>query len=208
MSKQDVEQYIREQKHNTRSIDDHVKISHEMWEHVIPPGNKGLKASEFEESLGLDLDYDVGTSLDHLEEIDIVDAHFESHNEWHPLAEWKGDDGEIVFGDELDAAVREAIDALVEQMSNASGSGDTPAVVDGGATAVRRVVADEFDYAPEKIDDYLQENNEDVDTLNKAVQAVKESDQVVVTDDYGEIDFIPRAYYYTLTSKAVRLYEK
>ena len=203
-----VEREIRTRKRNTDSVEDQIKIIHAMWEAGIGPASEGLRAGEIEEELDLDLEYDVGTSLGHLEDIDLIDASFKSNNEWHPVAEWKGEGGEIVFGDDLDNAVREAIEALIDHMPDVPGPGDETAVADGGATTVRTVVADEFDYVPEKIDDYLRANNEDVDTLNKAVQAVKESESVSVRDDYGEIDFIPRAYYYRLSKRAVDLYEE
>lgn len=208
MSKDTIERVIRTLKQRTHSVADQVKILHALWKHSIGPTDEGFRAAETEGVLNLDLEYDPGTSLGHLKDIGLVDTYFKSHNEWHPVAQWKGDDGEIVFGDELDAAIREAIDALIDQMNGIPESGESAIVADGGATTVRSVVADAFDYEPEKIEDYLREHNEDVDTLNKAVQAVKESDDVSTTDDYGEIDFIPRAYYYRLAQDAVDLYER
>lgn len=208
MSKTLVERVIRWLKASARSIDDIIAIAHAMWDYGIGPDSKGLRVAEIEEALDLDLDYDPKTSVGHLEDLELVDAHFESHNEWHPVAQWMGDDGEMLFGDELDAAIREAIDALIDQMSDVSETGDTPAVADGGGATVRTVVADEFDYAPEDIDDYLLEHNEDAETLNSAVEAIEEAEGVSTNEDYGVVDFIPRAYYYRLTKRAVNLYER
>lgn len=173
----------------------------------IGPGHDGLRAAEVEEDLGLELKYKVDTSLHHLTDIDILDAYFKANTEWFPKPVWRGDDADFVFGDDLEEAVREAITAIRDHMSEIPEPGESGVIADGAGFTVRRVVAEEFDYDPNKIDDYLRQHD-DVDTLNKAVSAIKESDEVSCRDDYGEIDFIPRAYYYRLTERAVRLYER
>lgn len=208
MTYEHVEHEIRSRKSDTQSIGDQIKISHAMWEAGIGPDHEGLRAAQIEDELGLSLEYNIGTSLHHLKDIEILGAYFKANTEWFPKPTWRGEDADFVFGDELDEAVREAITAVIDHMSDVPDASDSRVVADGAGGDVRRVVADEFDYDSEKIDDYLREHDEDVDTLNKAVEAIRESDDIVVRDDYGEIDFVPRAYYYRLTGRAVGLYEK
>lgn len=143
-----------------------------------------------------------------ISDIDVLGAYFKADTEWFPKPTLRSEDADFVFGDELNEAVGEAITAISDHMSDIPDAGDSRVVADGAGINVRRIVADEFDYDPEKIDDHLLEHDDDVATLDKAVEAIQESDEVPVRDDYGEIDFVPRAYYYRLTGRAVGLYEK
>lgn len=208
VSKDHIESEIRTRKDSTHSIEDQIAILHALWDSGIGPNHEGIRAAEIESSLGLDLDFDVGTSLHHLRDLELVDPHFKSHNEWHPVATWIGADGEILFGDDLSAAIRDAIKAIIDHMSDVPEPSDSRVVADGGGAVVRNVVADGFDYDPDKIDDYLRSNNEDAETLNKAVTAINENEDVEARDDYGLVEFIPRAYYYRLSNDAARLYNK
>lgn len=208
MTLQHVESEIGTRKSSTHSTDDQIAIAHAMWDEGITPDHDGLRAAEIEERLDLDLEFNLDTSLRHLRDIDLVDTRFKSNNEWHPVATWLGDDGEILFGDELDDAIHDATEAIIDQMPDVPDAGAPSVVADGLGPTVRHVVADEFDYDPGEIHEYLREHDDDAETLNKAVSAIEESDDVESRDDYGKVEFVPRAFYYRLSHRAVGMYQQ
>jgi len=208
MTREHIESEIRTRKSKTHSVEDQTQIAHEMWNEGITPDHEGLRAAEMEDRLELDLEYNLDTSLGHLVDIELVARHFVSPNPWHPVATWLGDDGEILFGEDLDEAIQDAVEALITQMPDVPETGDSPIAADGAGPTVRHVVAEAFDYDPEGIHEYLRAHDEDAETLNTAVSAVEDSDHVESRDDYGEVDFIPRAYYYHLSERAARMYEQ
>lgn len=125
------------------------------------------------------------------------------------IAEWQGSDGEIVNG-EVGVAAEEGIEGVISHVEDEgpTDEGDTPALADGGEPSVRSVVADAFDVVSEEIVGYLRTAEDRVATLNTAVEAIEESDEVSTRDDYGMIAFINMPYRYRLTKKSVELHQK
>lgn len=209
MTHDDAENEIRSRKRRTLSVDEQVTFSHALWDNNIDPRHDGLRRDEIVDRFDLDLEYAPKTSLDHLRDIDMVEAFFPPGPENLAIAEWMGDDGEIVNG-EVDEAAEEGIDGLINhiQDTDVPGEGGSPAVADGAGTTLRHVVADEFDLEPPAVEDHLRGSADQVETLNDAVGAIEESEAWDPQDDYGRINFIHTAYRYRLTPKAVRLYEQ
>lgn len=203
-----IEIAIRYLKRITESTDDQVTISHAMWEMNIGPEHVGLKADDIEGELGLNLDYGVRTSLGHLEDVGLVEEVNPPGPDIFAIAEWMdGGDGEIVNG-EVEEAAEKGIDALLDDLDPASpADGDAATAADGGVT-LRSTIAEEFDLIPEAVEDYLTSVADPVDGLNDAVEAIEETDDLEVGDDYGKIAFIRMPYQYRLTEQAVGLYQR
>jgi hypothetical protein len=205
MSKEDVKEYIHSEKRNAHSTGEQVQIAHAMWENNIGPRHDGIKRSEVEETLGLSLDHKPKTSLKHLVEIDLVKEFKNPGPDTFVIATWREEDAIINGG--VPEAAEEGIESLIRHIhrDDTPGPDDTSVVADGGKT-VRSIVAAQFDYDPESIEDYLR-TGDPVDKLNRSVEAIEEADHLETTDDYGEVRFINAAYRYRLTSKAVNKYE-
>lgn len=189
------------------STDEQVDISHGMWDDDIGPAHDGLKRTEIEDELDLDLDYNAGTSLDHLVEIDMVEEFRRPGPDTLVIATWL-DDG-VINGDVEDTAV-EGVEALIDHMQDQDmpDEGSPPVAADGAGTTIRTAVADCFDLEPEAVEDHLR-TGDPVDKLNDAVEAIEDEDNDLETrDDYGSIIFVRPAYRYRLTGQAVRLYER
>lgn len=207
MAKDDIERYIRTRKSRTLSVDEQIEISHRKWDRTIGPSHEGIKRMEVEEELGLDLDYEPGTSLSHLVEIDLVDEFLRPGPDTLVIASWL-EDG--VINGEVEETADEAVEALIAHMQDddPADDGRSPVVADGAGTTVRREVADRFDLVPEGVEDHLR-TGDPVEKLNDAVDAIEDEDNELETrDDYGEILFINPAYRYRLTPTAVELYQQ
>lgn len=209
MTREHAEREIRSNKRRTLSVDEQVTLSHTLWDNDIGPEHNGLRRGEIVDRFDLDLEYDPKTSLDHLRDLDMVEAFFPPGPRNLAIAEWMGDDGEIVNG-EVDEAAEEGIESLVDhiQDTDVHGEGGSPAVADGAGTTLRHVVADEFDLELPAVEEHLHGAADQVEALNDAVDAIEESDAWDPRDDYGKINFVHTAYRYRLTPKAVRLYQR
>lgn len=209
MTHDDAEREIRTKKRSTHSVDEQVSISHGLWDNDIAPAHEGLKASDVEDRLGLDLEYEPKTSLGHLSDIDMVEEFFPPGPETLAIGDWMGADGEIVNG-EVDDAAEEGREGLIDHIQDTDRpeEGDSPAVADGAGLTLRHVVADTFDLEPDAVEDHLRDASDQVTTLNDAVEAIEESEAWSTRDDYGRIRFINMAHRYRLTEKAVNLYQR
>ena len=181
-----------------------------MYDEGIGPNHDGIKANDLEEVLDLDLEYTARTSLRHLMDVGMIEEFAPPGPSILVIAEWKGTDGKIVNG-EVGNAIDEGIAALIthiQKEDSSPSSRDDSIIADGGPTTPRIVVADRFDVMPDKIETFLRTTDERVDTLNAAVEAIEESDEVTVGNEYGKISFIHTAYRYRLTEKSIRLHER
>lgn len=206
MAKVDVETYIYDEKRNTHSTDDQVKIAHALWDHGKHPNEQGVKRRDLEDVLGLDLDYSSKTCLRHLKEIDIVDEYREPGPDTYVIADWHD---EVFIMGMVDEAAEEGIEALIDHVQDddpASGD-DTPAVADGAGVTLRQIVAQQFDLQPDSLEQHLRNDNQ-VNKLNDAVEGIEEHDNFDTRDNYGEIRFINVPYRYRLTPFAADLYER
>ncbi|MEA5388330.1 hypothetical protein VB779_15660 [Haloarculaceae archaeon H-GB11] len=208
MSEQDIEDILRREKRSTRSIDSQIHLSHWFWENDIGPSQDGLKRSEVEDRVGDELDYAVGTLLDHLEDVNLIEEFAPPGPDTLVIAEWLDDgEGEVVNGNVGERA-REGLEALAREVeSDGYETTDSATVADGSGQTLRGLIAGEFTLVPEKVEEFLRTASDPVDTLNKAVDAIEEHDNVDVGDGYGSIVFINMPYRYRLTDYAVSTYE-
>ncbi|WP_254763379.1 hypothetical protein [Natrinema marinum] len=181
-----------------------IEIAHGFLREGIGPAHEGIKSSDTEAELSLLLTYDPKTSLDHLQEVGLIESDPEEADDLRTfaIAEWLGTDGEIINGEVEDTA-EDALEALIDHM-HATDASDSPAIADGGVTH-RGVLKDEFGIEPARIENRLR-TGDPVKTLRTAVSAIQEHPGLATRGDYGMITFRYEAYRYTLTSEAVNLY--
>jgi len=178
-----------------------------MWDHGIGPDHEGLKADDIADELSLDLEFQIRTSLGHLEESSIVEEFLPPGPDTLVIAEWKDDgDGEVVNG-EVEEAAEEGLEALAELVESSDPASSLETAADGSGTTIRSTVASKFDIVPEKVEEFLRTTDRPLDVLNGAVEAIQETEGVETSDGFGEIVFINMPYRYRLTESAVILYE-
>lgn len=205
-----IEDYIEKRKGHVRSIDDHIKIVEFLLESGVTPEKDGHTRRELTNELGDELDYKVRTLLDHLVEIGLVKEVSPSGPTTFAISQRTD---EIVNG-ELDTEVEKNLEGLINHLddelyvaSTTSDTTSTPiAVTDGAGRTIRSILAEEFDLAPEMVESYLRKGDE-LEKLNAAVDAIKQSDSVRKGDAYDKIVFRRQAYRYRLTEKAIELAE-
>lgn len=208
MAKDDARSYIRREKRNTRSIADQVEIAHAMWDEDIGHDHDGLKASEIEDELGLNLEFTVKTSLKHLGDIGVLEEFKPAGPDTFAIATWKdGGEGEIVNG-EVGEAAREALTALADEVEEHNAGTGQATAADGGQPIIRSVLADEFDLVADRVPEFLRTTDREVDVLNDAVDAIEANDDVEVSEDYGKIAFINMPHRFRLTEWAEEVYAK
>lgn len=176
-----------------------------MWDQNIGPQHDGLKRTEIEERLDLDLEYNVKTSLHHLEEIEAIDGVTPDGPEYYAISERLD---EIVLG-RVDEVASADIEALIEHIQDDDSTGDdeTPAVADGGGPSLRSVVADEFDIVLDALEEYLRQGDQ-VEKLNMAVDAIEDHETVEKRDTYDRIIFRRGAHRYRLSTDQVERYQR
>lgn len=204
MTKEELNRFIRSEKRKTHSVDEQVLIARSMYEQGLGPLHDGVKRGDLEDDLGLNLNYNTGTSLDHLEEIGVAEGTLPPGPTGYAISERLDD---IVNG-KVDETAEGDIENLIGhiQDDDPTPGGDASAVADGSGVTIRRVVANTFDLAPEGVEDYLRHGDQ-VKKLNKAIDAIEDSPEINKRDDYGRIVFRNTAYRYRLTEKAVELVE-
>jgi DNA-binding HxlR family transcriptional regulator len=210
--------YIRDRKENTASLDAQIAVAKAFPRHDIGPDDDGLKRSEINEELDVDIQYQLRTVLDHLVEIDILEQVEPAGPDVFAISERLDD---IVNGRVQDEAERN-IEALVRhiddelqavQLEEEAAEWDeqdtavtapSVALADGAGRSIRSILAAEFDVAPEHVADYLR-SGDPVDRLNTTVEAIESSEEVTKSEDYGRILFVSPAYRYRLSQTAVEL---
>lgn len=208
MTDRHIERYLRERKRRTRSLEEQIDIAHAMWNHSIGPTHDGLKSSEIEDELGLNLNFEAKTSLKHLEDVDLVEEFVPPGPDTLVIAPWMDNgEGDVINGEVTEAA-EEGLDALVDDLKDSSAGSGTRTAADGSGVTTRSVVAAEFDVVPDQVEEFLKTASDPVDVLNRAVEAIEETDGVEVGDGYDEILFINQAHRFRLTEQAVGLYER
>lgn len=204
--RKDVEDHLYSHNGSTDSIEDQIAIAHAMWENDISPDHEGLKLDEIEGSLDLELEYDVETSMGHLQDADVTTGGSPPGPDTYVIASWMDDgEGEIVNG-RVGEAAEEGNEALAEDVEKDMSPSTGAAAVDGGGKAA--VLADRFDLASDKVPEFLRTTDREVEVLNQAVEAIEEADGVEVGDDYGEIVFLNAPHQHNLSEKAMALYAK
>lgn len=208
MSEQTIARYIRERKQNTRCIADQIQIAHAMWDSSVTQSHEGIKGNDVETELELDLEYNVRTSLSHLEELGLVEEFVPPGPKTLVIAEWMDNgEGKIING-EVDVAANEGLNALAREIEPGESGGEAATATDGSGTTIRSVLAAEFNLIPDTVEEYLRTTQKPVDVLNRAVDAIEEANDINTSDSYGRIAFINMPYRYRLTEEAAEMYEQ
>ncbi|MFC7073100.1 hypothetical protein ACFQJ7_12445 [Halovenus rubra] len=213
-----LERYIREQKGNTRSVDDQVTVAKAFYNAGIDPEEEGIKQAELLDSFDVDIEYQRRTVLNHLVDAGVLARTAPSGPDVFAISERLD---EIVNGQvteeakaNLDALIAHIDDelqvtALAEDAAERDGppartSEPSVAVADGAGRTIRSILAAEFGIKPEQVVDFLQ-SGDPVDRLNTAVEAIESSEEVTKSENYGQIVFVRPAYRYRLTDQAMKL---
>lgn len=203
-----LERTVRAAKSNTRSVEDQIAIVRSMFEAGIGPGSDGVRTSELEELLSFEPSYRLRTSLNHLEDMNLVEAITPPGPEFFAISERLD---EIING-RVEEVAEDDLENLITHMEaeiysvpvDDMRSGGM-AMADGGVT-IRSILADEFNVNRSEVESFLREGDL-VEKLNAAVQAIDDSDHTSSGEGYGRILFRRPANRYRLTTKAVDLLE-
>lgn len=214
-----IEAEIREQKSNTRSVEDQVRVARAFYEAGIGPDDEGIKRTEVLDVLDVELEHHPETVLNHLVEIGLLEQSEPAGPDVFAIS--KRID-EIVDGAVTEEA-EENIEALVAHiddelqltsLAEEAAERDGPqtrtaapsvAVADGAGRTIRSILAAEFDIEPEQVTGYLR-SGDPIERLNAAVQAIESSEEVSKSEQYGQIVFVRPAYRYRLTERAMDLF--
>ena len=205
-----VKRRIHDEKGETRSVDDQVKLVMAMFDADIGPEHSGLKRTEIESQLEIELEFTPGTILSHLTNIGLVQRVSPPGHDYYVISERTD---EIING-RVDEEVERSLDGLIahidEELHFAKKSQfideGAIAVTDGAGRTLRSILAEEFNIVPEKVESYLQKGDS-LDKLNSAIEAIEQSESVIKRDEYGQILFVHTPYRYRLTEKAIELAE-
>lgn len=200
--------YVQGVNRDHSSVSDQIELVRALEEAGIGPEHDGLKTSEIDAELNLDLDFHVRTVLQNLETMDVVEKELPPGPSVYAISE---STDEIVNGHIVEAA-KENLDALVDHMDDEvheismdqfqAESGI--AVTDGAGRTIRSLLAEEFDVSLERVEERLHQGDP-VKTLNTAISAIEVSENARKRGDYGKIRFVNPAYRYRLTEKAMNL---
>jgi hypothetical protein len=175
----------------------------------IGPNHEGLRRSNLESALGISLSHQPKTVLEHLVDIGLVERDpedFEDLNTY-AIAEWLGNDGEIVNG-EVEETAEDGLEALIQHMQDTDPStGNSPAIPDGGGPTVRSALSNGLGVAPTMIENHLR-SGDAVENLREAVGIIENHPDLSTRSDYGKIIFRNEAYRYRLTNTAIQLYNR
>lgn len=203
-----VENKIRQSNSHLRSVDDQIKLVRGLYDAGIGPEHEGLKRSELEAKLDLNLEFTPGTTLSHLTELSLVQEVSPSGPDTYVISERTD---EIVNGrieEEIEQNLEGLIAHIDEELHFAKKSQfheeGSIAVTDGAGRTLRSILAEEFDIRPEKVESYLRQGDS-LDKLNSAIEAIERSESATKGDEYGQILFVNAPYRYRLTEKAVEL---
>ncbi len=214
----EVVRYIRERKDTTHSVDDQIKLAKAFYEADIGPDSDGIKRTELLDELGLELDYQAKTVLNHLVDLDLLEATTPPGPNVFAISERID---EIVNGHvteeantNLDSLIAHIDDELqsVELDDDAAELGaptaltsvPSVALADGAGRTIRSILATEFAVSPERVVEHLR-SGDPVERLNTAVDAIESSEEVTKSEEYGRIVFLNQAYRYRLTEDAMNM---
>lgn len=200
-----LEEKIREEKGSKDSTDDMVKVVKYLWREDYVPGSDGIKKSELTEQIKkskVELDYSLGTSLQHLRDIELVRRWIKG-----PQILVIHDDRGVINGEDLEQVVIDETESLINAIQNDEDSegSDSTAVADGRGS-LRDVVADALEVDLTDVEDELRtgEVPDRMSNLEDAIDAIERSD-LDKNGEYHRVFFIHNPYRYSLTAKAVDL---
>ncbi|THE64890.1 hypothetical protein D8Y22_10535 [Salinadaptatus halalkaliphilus] len=213
-----LEQYIRERKRNTHSVDDQVTVAKAFYKAGIGPEEEGIKQTKLLDSLDVNIEYQLRTVLNRLVDIGVLAQTAPPGPDIFAISERLDEivNGQVTEEAEanLNALIAHIDDELqVTALSEDAAERDGPqtrasepsvAVADGAGRTIRSILAAEFGIEPEQVIEYLR-SGDPVDRLNTAVEAIESSEEVTRSEDYGQIVFVQPAYRYRLTEQAMEL---
>lgn len=201
---------IKNEKGKTRSVDDQVKLVTAMFDANIGPEHDGLKRTELESQLEIDLEFTPGTILSHLNDINLVERVESPGPDFSVISKRRN---EIVNG-EIDEKIEENLEGLIAHIDEEAhfakksqfSERGAIAITDGAGRSLRSILAEQFDVMPENVESYLRKGDS-LDKLNSAIEAIEESNFVNKKEEYDTIIFRRAASRYRLTEKAIGLAE-
>lgn len=215
---EELDRVIREYQPQSTTIDDQIAVTKAFYEADIGPDHDGIKRTELNDVLSIELEHSTNTVLSNLVEGEFL----EKFSPLGPtvLAISERND-EFVMGQVTEEAesnieaIVSHIDDELQPVTLTSGSaelagdneeGSTPSVAmaDGAGRTIRRVLAEAFDVRPEAVVDHLR-SGDPVDRLNTAMDAIESAEEVRQSEEYGRIVFVNQAQRYRLTERAVKL---
>lgn len=215
---EELDRIIREHRPQSTTIDDQIAVVKSFYEADIGPDHDGIRRTELDEELDIDLDHSPYTVLSNLVDCGLLEKFSPPGPDVFAISE-RND--EFVLGQVTEEAER-SIEAIVSHVDDelqpvtlTSGSaelaegdedGSTPSVAmaDGAGRTIRRVLAEAFDVRPEAVVEHLR-SGDPVDRLNTAMDAIESAEEVRQSEEYGRIVFVNQAYRYRLTERAIEL---
>jgi len=202
--------YIRDQKANTHSVGDQVSVATALYENGIRPDHDGLTRNEIAEQLAFE--YSSRTVLNHLVDLDILQEFQPPGPSTYVISERRD---QIING-EVEETVDEEIERLIDHMvahiddrivpMDDGQPGDRVVIADGAGRTIRSILAEEFEVPSDDVESHLREGDR-LTKLNRAVDAIEESEDIEKGDDYGRVIFRSPAYRYRLSEFGVSLAE-
>ncbi|MFC7164991.1 hypothetical protein [Halospeciosus flavus] len=202
--------YIRDQKANTHSVGDQVSVATALYENGIEPDHDGLTRNEIAEQLAFE--YSSRTVLNHLVDLDILEEFQPPGPSTYVISERRD---QIING-EVEETVDEEIERLIDHMvahmddrivpMDDGQPGDRVVIADGAGRTIRSILAEEFEVPSDDVESHLREGDR-LTKLNRAVDAIEESEDIEKGDDYGRVIFRSPAYRYRLSEFGVSLAE-
>jgi hypothetical protein len=213
-----LEQHVREQNGNARSVDDQVTVAKAFYNAGIGSEAEGIKRTALLDELDVDIEYQPGTILNHLVDAGVLAQTAPAGPDVFAISERLDEivNGQVTaeaeanlesliahIDDELQVTAL-AADAVEQNEPQTGAAAPSVAVADGAGRTIRSILATEFDIEPEQVTDVLR-SGDPVDRLNTAVEAIESSDEVTKSEEYGQIVFVRPAYRYRLTEQAMAL---
>jgi len=213
-----LEQYIREQKANTHSVNDQVTVAKAFYKAKITPEKEGIKRTELLDTLDIDIEYRPQTVLSHLVDAGVLSQTAPPGPDVFVISERLDDivNGQVT--EEAEANIDSLIAHIDDELQVSELSGDAAerdgghsntsapsiAVADGAGRSIRSILATAFEIEPEQVTNFLR-SGDPVERLNMAVEAIESSEEITKSEDYGKIVFVSPAYRYRLTEQAMSL---
>ncbi|UWG49156.1 Fe2+/Zn2+ uptake regulation protein, fur/PerR (plasmid) [Halanaeroarchaeum sp. HSR-CO] len=202
--------YIQDKKASAHSVADQVSVATALYENRIGPEHEGLTRNEIAERLAFE--YSSRTVLNHLVDIDLLEKFQPPGPSTYVISERRD---QIING-EVEETVEEEIERLIDHMvthmddrivpMDDGQPGDRVVLADGVGRTIRSILSEEFDISSERVESYLREEDR-LEKLNQAVDAIEKSEDIDKGDDYGRIIFRNPAYRYRLTEFGMSLAE-
>ncbi|MDS0261883.1 winged helix-turn-helix domain-containing protein [Haloarcula sp. S1CR25-12] len=193
---------------NSETVTDQIAILTTLTEAGIGPDHEGVTRQEITERIGFD--HSPGTVIQHLVDSNLLEAIEPPGPSTYAISERRQ---EIING-EVEETVEEELENLIDDMVtyldepivsvDEFQSGDRVIMSDGSGETIRSILSDEFDIPRSDVETYLRDGDR-LSKLNRAVDAIEDSQGVDPDGDYGRIVFRAPAQRYRLTETAVEL---